>query len=98
MRFDAFKHNFKHLLIAFDQVLRMLVAFLVWIIHADHKGYADETLSAYAYRKSRFYKTSYVLMYIIDVIMLPFEKFKMGHCKRSFENEKIKKHLPNDYQ
>ena len=98
MRFKLIKYNFHQLLIAFDQLLRCVLGLIISLINGHSKSYADETLSAYAYRKSLNNGYAKVLMYMIDFLLLPFEGFKLGHCERSFYNEKHKKHLPSDYK
>lgn len=68
-------------LIAIDQVLN--AAFL---------GYADETLSARAYRlRNKGWNTQYKL-----INRLFF--WQGDHCKSSFMNELKRKHLPVEYR
>jgi hypothetical protein len=72
--------------IAFDQVINTLV-----YIKGDGWGYADETLSARAWRlreMSSFpYKSINGLFFWQD-----------NHCKQAYESEKADKQLPLEYR
>lgn len=92
-RIKPFLHNAKQLLIALDQVARVLLALIICLFRSDHYGYADETLSAYAWRKHRDYWYANLLRIVIDVIFLD-----MHHCENSYISEVLKKHLPDDYK
>lgn len=93
-RWQLFKHNFVQLLISCDQVLRCCIGLIVGLINGKSESYADETLSAWAYRKSDSYWYAYLVEKIINIIMFPFEGFKWNHCKRAFESESKRKHSP----
>lgn len=74
----------KQFLIAFDQMLNTLIP-----IGRDGFGYADETLSARAWRlrdRSKLYK-------VIDAIFF----WESSHCLVSYESEKKRKQLPVEY-
>jgi hypothetical protein len=74
----------KQILIALDQVLNTVV----WI-KGDGFGYADETLSARAWRlrhQSNAWKR-------IDALFFWDE----DHCYKSYRSEVLRKHLPNRY-
>lgn len=88
-------YNVKQVLIAFDQLLRCLLALIVCFINPHVKGYADETMSAFCYRLSSKYWYVKFLEVIVNIIMLPFEKFKWGHCKRAYQSELDRAHSPN---
>jgi hypothetical protein len=75
----------KQFLIAIDQVLNTVV----WI-KGDGFGFADETLSARAWRlrdQSKAYKR-------IDRLFF----FDPDHCRTSYEAEQERRHLPTEYQ
>lgn len=75
----------KQLLIALDQLANTVV----WI-KGDGFGWADETLSARAWRlrgQSNAWKR-------IDALFFWDE----DHCRTSYESEVLRKHLPNHYQ
>lgn len=74
----------KQLLIALDQLANTVV----WI-KGDGFGYADETLSARAWRlrdQSNAWKR-------IDALFFWDEE----HCRKSYQSEVRRKHLPNHY-
>jgi len=75
----------KQILIAFDQMLNAFV-----YIKGDGFGYADETLSARAWRlreQSPFpYKFINALFF-----------WQENHCKEAYESEMNNKHLPKEY-
>jgi hypothetical protein len=74
----------KQFLIALDQVLNTL-----WWMPKDGFGYADETLSARAWRlrtTSNAYK-------LIDALFF----WQQEHCKKSYNAEQERKHLPSHY-
>jgi len=68
----------KQILIAIDQLANTLAG-----------GYADETLSARAWREDR--KT---LVKIIDALFF----FDPNHCEESWRSEMLRRQLPNTYQ
>jgi len=71
-------------LIALDQLLNTIV----WI-KGDGFGWADESLSARAWRlraQSSAWKR-------IDALFF----WEKGHCEASYEAEVLRKHLPNEY-
>lgn len=75
----------KQLLIALDQVLNTVT----WI-KGDGFGYADETLSARAWRlreQSNAWKR-------IDRILF----WDKDHCRTSYDAEMMRRHLPREYQ
>lgn len=74
----------KQLLIALDQFFNTLLN-----IGGDGWGYADETLSARAWRlrdKSKAYK-------VIDTIFF----WDKNHCQQSYQSEVDRKQLPEEY-
>lgn len=71
--------------IAIDQVLNVL-----------RGGSPDETLSAAAWRTEQKGRLlGRVFRPLIDWIFSPFEK---NHCQKSFESERIGRHLPKEYR
>lgn len=75
----------KQFLIAVDQVFNTLV-----YLKGDGFGFADETLSARAWRyryTSKAYK-------VIDTLFF----WQDQHCKQAFDSEMNRKHLPSVYR
>lgn len=76
--------NYIHqFLIAIDQLLNTLLA-----------GYADETLSARAYRMDGKKKRWTIARKLIDGIFFWQEE----HCLNSYISEVVRKHYPSDYR
>ncbi len=73
-------------LIAFDQLINTLV-----YIKGDGFGFADETLSARAYRLRELSSTPYR---IINGIFF----WQTDHCKEAYESEVNNKQLPWEYR
>lgn len=71
----------RQFLIAFDQLINTLV-----FIKGDGFGYADETLSARAWRL----RNEISLYKYIDILFRPLEA---EHCKKSYINELIRHQL-----
>lgn len=76
----------RQLLIALDQTLNTLI----WL-KGDGFGYADETLSARAYRLREQHPW---LMRSIDTIFF----WDDNHCEESYYMEILRNHLPNEYR
>lgn len=75
----------KQILIAIDQLLNTVI----WI-KGDGFGYADETLSARAWRlkdQSNAWRR-------IDAIFF----WEAGHCQASYESEVLRHQLPDHYR
>jgi hypothetical protein len=72
-------------LIAFDQVFNTIV-----YIKGDGFGFADETLSARAWRLREQSSLPYKL---INGLFF----WQENHCKEAFESEVNNKHLPKSY-
>lgn len=73
----------KQFAIAIDQLLNTVV-----YIHGDGFGFADETLSARAWRlQSRWYK-------VINTMFF----WQENHCKEAFYSELHNEHLPEVYR
>lgn len=72
----------KQVFIALDQLANTLLG-----------GYADETLSARAWRRRLFNKRWMVMQRVIDALF-----FDPSHCQRSYEAEKTRAQLPSEYQ
>jgi hypothetical protein len=78
-------YRFSQTLIALDQVVNTLFSF-----GGDGYGYADETISARAWRlreKSR-----------ADVWIDRLFFWQTGHCETAYRNELLQKHLPKSYR
>jgi hypothetical protein len=76
----------KQFFIAFDQVINTLV-----YIKGDGWGYADETLSARAWRLREMSSFPYKL---INGLFF----WQDNHCKQAYESEKADKQLPLEYR
>lgn len=72
-------------LIAFDQFVNTLV-----YIKGDGWGFADETLSARAWRLRE--ESPYPYRIINGLFF-----WQENHCKEAYESEKNNKHLPEEY-
>lgn len=72
----------KQVLIALDQLVNTLF-----------NGYADETISARAYRQQLKKPHWKIARKIIDCIFF----FQKDHCYKAFLSEKSRKHLPSNY-
>lgn len=96
-RFRLLGENLHQLVIAIDQLLNCVYSVIVGLLNGTHRAYADETFSAYLWRR-RFFWYVNVLRVIVDVIFMPFMKqgFKLTHCKLSHENELERKHSPKE--
>ena len=96
-RFGLLGENLHQLVIAIDQLLNCVYSVIVGLLNGTHRAYADETFSAYLWRR-RFFWYVNVLRVIVDVIFMPFMKqgFKLTHCRLSYENELERKHSPKE--
>lgn len=68
-------------LVAIDQLINTLIG-----------GYADETISSYAYRKRL--KGKQWLASLIDSLFF----WQKDHCKTAYESEKERAHLPPEFR
>ena len=96
-RFKLLGENLHQLVIAIDQLLNCVYSVIVGLLNGTHRAYADETFSAYLWRR-RFFWYVNVLRVVVDVIFMPFMKqgFKLTHCRLSYENELERKHSPKE--
>ena len=96
-RFRLLGENLHQLVIAIDQLLNCVYSVIVGLLNGTHRAYADETFSAYLWRR-RFFWYVNVLRVVVDVIFMPFMKqgFKLTHCRLSYENELERKHSPKE--
>ena len=96
-RFRLLGENLHQLVIAIDQLLNCVYSVIVGLLNGTHRAYADETFSAYLWRR-RFFWYVNVLRVIVDVIFIPFMKqgLKLTHCRLSYENELERKHSPKE--
>lgn len=85
-------HNFKQVLIAFDQLVYCIFGTFFGIFNSNVKVYADMTVSAQAYSLAqRGYWYGRVLEKVINCIF-----WDKDHCKNSYQAELENKHLPED--
>ena len=82
------RHNLKQLLIAFDQLLNVL---LCSIFLFKEESYADETFSSRSYRWDKDGMTKWPRR-IIDALALIFRD--KNHCYESYVSERIGRQLP----
>lgn len=75
-------------LIAFDQFINCFLFF----------GYADETLSARAFRNSKLNDKYWWSVVEILINWLFFWQRNPSHCKRAYNAEYEAKHLPREYR
>lgn len=96
-RFRLLGENLHQLVIAIDQLLNCVYSVIVGLLNGTHRAYADETFSAYLWRRRSFWYVN-LLRVIVDVIFMPFMKqgFKLTHCRLSHENELERKHSPKE--
>ena len=80
----TFLHNVKQLLICVDQLANVLIG-----LFSNKKAWADETLSAHAYRLELERGRTWARK-MIDTIFF----FDHDHCKTSYESEVNKRQLP----
>lgn len=71
--------------VALDQMVNTLA----WL-PGDGFGYADETLSARAWRLRRHSHA----WKVIDVLFF----WQKGHCRQAYEAERQRRHLPDEYR
>jgi len=81
-----------------DRVLNLLVALdqLIYVLVTLGNGSPDETLSAAAWRTEKAGKPlGGIFRPVIDFLFIPIER---DHCRKSFEAERRKAHLPPEYR
>ena len=82
------KQRLLNVLIALDQLAYVLVTL--------GAGSPDETLSAAAWRTEQKGRLlGRIFRPLIDLVFALFEK---DHCRKSFESERLQRHLPKEYQ
>lgn len=81
-----FRYNFKQFLIAIDQLVNVI---LCAIFLPKEKVYADETMSAHAYRWHKN-KIRTWPKYIVESIFF----WEKDHCRESYESERLGRQLP----
>ena len=77
-------HNLKQLAIAIDQLLNVLIGLI-----GNRQAWADETMSAHAYRLELERGRSWARM-LVDALLW----FDKDHCKESYESEVHRRQLP----
>jgi hypothetical protein len=80
--YEAIKWYAHNLFIAFDQ-----------LINALFNGWADETMSAHAYRLHRDGKPWGWLMHLYDYLFI-WQTWKLDHCVRAYQAERARLHSP----
>lgn len=80
----ALLHNLKQLLIALDQLANVLVGLV-----CGYRSWADETLSAKAYRLELERGRTWARK-LIDTLLW----FDKDHCRTSYESEVLKRQMP----
>ena len=80
----TFLHNLKQLLIALDQLANVVIGLV-----GNRKAWADETLSAHAWRMQLEHNRTWARR-MIDALFW----FDKDHCKTSYESEMERLHLP----
>ena len=80
------KQRIKHLLIAFDQ--------LIYVVITLGAGMPDETMSAAAYRMELAGKPAGVFRPVIDALLW----FDVDHCRQAYLSEAGRKQLPDEYR
>lgn len=96
-RFRLLGENLHQLVIAIDQLLNCVYSVIVGLLNGTHRAYADETFSAYLWRRRSFWYVN-VLRVLVDILFMPFMRqgFKLTHCRLSYENELERKHSPKE--
>lgn len=77
-------HNLKQLAIAIDQLANVLIGLV-----CGYRSFADETLSAKAYRLELERDRTWARK-LIDGLFF----FDKDHCKESYESEVLKRQMP----
>ena len=88
------KHNLKQMLISFDQSVNCSLGTIISVFKPSYQVWADETLSACLYR-NRSYKCVDIIRILVDALFFIFT-WKKEHCKRSYESELNRLHLPDE--
>ena len=82
------KQRLMHLAIALDQLAYVLVTL--------GRGSPDETLSAAAWRTEQEGRIlGRIFRPLIDLLAHHWER---DHCRKSFESERLQRHLPKEYR
>lgn len=66
-----------------------------WLNVAVFNGQVDETISARAYRQELSSHSWAVARKLIDKL---FTLYETEHCRKSYESERLRKHLPTHYR
>ena len=78
--------NIEQILIAFDQLVNTMI-----YVKGDSWGYADETMSARAWRLR---EDHFKIYKVINFIFF----WQKNHCQESYNSEILRKNLPREYQ
>jgi len=84
----------KQIAIAFDQFLNTVPNILMPLFPSIEYGYADETISARAWRRSKDSEAWERFRVFIDALFF----WQKGHCFQSYLNEAERRHLPSEYR
>ena len=83
----------KQIAIAFDQFLNTVPNILTPLFPNIERGYADETISARAWRCGKESNAWERFRVVIDALFF----WQKGHCFQSYLSEAERKHLPPEY-
>ena len=86
--FKTLLHNFRQLLIAFDQFCNVLICM---IMCPKEEAWADETFSSHCYRWDIRGLRGWPRK-AVDAIALLF--MDRDHCKESYESERLRRQMP----
>jgi hypothetical protein len=85
---EIIKHGLTQMFISLDQFLN------VWLYPFSLNTWADETFSSRCGRLQA--RRPYVYFAFIVNILFFWQKWDMNHCKRTYDREKARVHLPID--
>lgn len=98
----------RQLFIVLDQALNWVLGVYPALVHGSRDYWADETISAHAWRKSQGEDRRWIAVRkTIDILFLPQDyllKLETGrwppqrHCERSFVSERKKMQMPPEYR
>ena len=90
----TFLKNLEQTLIALDQLINCCLGTIISIFLHSHKVYADETISAYLWRRHNYWYIN-ILRVCVDALFYPFLR-SMTHCEKAYESEIKRAHSPSD--
>lgn len=90
----GFMQGVEQIVVALDQFINTVPNIFRWFFPKIEMGYADETISARAWRRGRTSKKWAAFRVLIDALFFWQER----HCKSAYESEIQRKQLPSDYR